>query len=124
LPAPVGAEHVQLDEGSGQRLQLPRRGGLAGPQANDGVLDPHRLAGPQRDVADDPVALVEQAEDGDPLLHRGDPGHGAGALRSGRRCRTARRLPRLLDPVAAADGKRRDDTQSQDCPHAQSGVHG
>jgi hypothetical protein len=74
VPVLVGALDVDLDEGAGQFLQLPRRRRLAGAQANDDVLDPDRLAGLQGDVADDAVALVEQAEDRDPLGHRRDAG--------------------------------------------------
>ncbi|MEO5613181.1 MAG: hypothetical protein ABIT68_10640 [Sphingomicrobium sp.] len=93
-------------------------------QADDGVLDPHRLARLQGDIADDPVALVEEAEDGDPLRHRGHPRHRARAARNGGGRRLLRRLTRLLDPVASAGAKHRHRAQSQYCPHAQSGIHG
>jgi len=33
--------HVDLDEGAGQLLDLPRRGRLAGAQPHDDVADPH-----------------------------------------------------------------------------------
>jgi hypothetical protein len=66
----VGAAHVELDEGAGQLLDLPGLGGLAGAQPHDHVADPDRLAGAQRQVALQPVALVEQAEHGDALRHR------------------------------------------------------
>jgi hypothetical protein len=59
--------HVDLDEGAGQLLRLPRRARLAGTQPDDDVLDADRLAGPQGQVLDDAVALIEQAEDGDPF---------------------------------------------------------
>jgi hypothetical protein len=75
----VRAAHVELDEGAGQLLDLPGRGGLAGAQAHDHVADPHRLARPQRQIALEAVALVEQAEHGDPFRHRrrarGELGH-------------------------------------------------
>jgi hypothetical protein len=51
--------HVQLDEGSGQLLRLPRRGYFAGPEANDDVAGTNSLAGFQRQALRDAVALVE-----------------------------------------------------------------
>jgi hypothetical protein len=71
-PAPVRLLDIDLDESAGEFLQLPRRGRLAGAQAHDHVLPPHRLARVQSDVLDDAVALVEDAEGCDPLAHRGD----------------------------------------------------
>jgi hypothetical protein len=61
--------HVDLDEGAGQLLRLPRRGRLARAQADDDVLHPNRLARLQRQILDDAVALVEQAQ------HRHALGH-------------------------------------------------
>jgi hypothetical protein len=123
LPLAVGAFDVDLDEGACQRLVLPRRGGLAGAQPDDDVLDPHRLAGPQRDVADDPVALVQQAEDGDPLRHRRHPCLPAGGLRGVDGHRTPGRLAlRILAALAAAE--RQQDRCHYDRAHAQSGVQG
>ena len=69
----VGAAHVQLHEGAGQLLDLPGCGGLAGAQAHDHVANPDRLARPQGQVPPQPVALVEQADHGDPLGHRCRP---------------------------------------------------
>ena len=69
----VRAAHVELDEGPGQLLGLPRRGRLAVAQPHDHVADPDGLAGPEREIALDAVALVEQAEHRDPF------GHGRGA---------------------------------------------
>jgi hypothetical protein len=72
--------HVDLDEGAGQLLLLVRRRRLAGAQANDQVLEAPRLARPHAELAADPVPLVEDADDGDPLGHRRgarrDLGHG------------------------------------------------
>jgi len=59
-----------LHERAGQVLLFPRRGALAGAQADDHVADAHRLAGLQRHVARLAVALVEQTEHGAPLRHR------------------------------------------------------
>jgi hypothetical protein len=122
--------HVQLDEGAGQLLDLPWRGGLAGAQPDDHVADPDRLPRPQRQVALQAVALVEQAEHGDPLRHR------CGARRElGHRLRHVDRL--ILDfgvalPVAIigaagrAGGEREHHRETRaDHPakhHAQSGV--
>jgi hypothetical protein len=66
----VRPAHIQLHEGAGQLLDFPGRGGLAGTQPDDHVADPDRLPRPQRQVALQAVALVEQAEHRDPLRHR------------------------------------------------------
>jgi hypothetical protein len=62
--------HVELDEGSGQPLIFPRRGGLTGAQPDDGVSDSRRLAGPQCHVAHQSVTLVQQAKHRHPFGHR------------------------------------------------------
>jgi hypothetical protein len=72
LPLAVRTPHVDLDEGAGQRLRFPRCGGFACAKANDDVLPTSRLTGSQGNVADDPVALVEDAEHRDALGHRRD----------------------------------------------------
>jgi hypothetical protein len=59
-----------LNERAGQLLKLPRSARLASPQANRDILDPHRLARLQHQVANDAVSLVEQAQHGDSLGHR------------------------------------------------------
>jgi hypothetical protein len=74
LELAVAVSHVELDERAGQALLLPGRGRLARAQAHDHVLDPHRLAGPERQLASDAVALVEQADHRDPLGHRSGAG--------------------------------------------------
>jgi hypothetical protein len=56
---PLGVGDIELDEGAGQLLDLPRRGGLAGAEANDDIADPHRLARLQGQIALNPIALVE-----------------------------------------------------------------
>jgi hypothetical protein len=79
VPAPVGLEHVELQECAGQLLILPRGGRFACPEPDDRVVHPHRLARLHLDVANDPVALVEKPDHGHPLAHRGDVGMLAGA---------------------------------------------
>jgi hypothetical protein len=95
--------HVDLYECARQLLGLPRRGLFAGAQAHDHILPADRLAGPQRDVLDDPVALVEDAEHGDALRHRG---HSALPRRGCRRIRRHRRGCVLLLDAFAACGER------------------
>jgi hypothetical protein len=121
---------VELDEGAGQPLLLPRRGGFAGQQADDDVADPHRLAGPQRQVARLAVALVHKAENGDPLGHRRrarrDLGHGLvdaddlGLVLVGRRALW--RAPGSAGGQRPDRGERQRHAQETAVGHAQSGV--
>ena len=69
-------EHDQLDEGTGLGRRFPLRGAFTGAQADDRATDADALTRFEGDVADEAVALVEQAEDGDPLLHRRDTSQG------------------------------------------------
>jgi hypothetical protein len=76
----------------------------------------------KRDVLLDPVALVQDAEDGDALRHRSDS-----ALSRGR----GRNIPRrshsrvLLLGAAVASGEReRHQQRDGKAPHAYSGIHG
>jgi hypothetical protein len=66
----VGLLHVELDECAGQFLIFPGCRRLAGTQAHDHILPPHRLAGVKRNVLHDPVTLVEDAEHSHSLRHR------------------------------------------------------
>jgi hypothetical protein len=129
LPAPVGALHVELHESTGELLELPRRRRLARPQPHHCVLHSDRLARPDRQVADDAVALVEQAQNGDPLRHRRHPSLVGGGARHGR----ARHPPLLrrrsplglaLFALAAGAGKCHGQRADQPSAHAQSGVQG
>jgi hypothetical protein len=61
---------VELQEGAGELLLLPGRGGLAGAQTHDRIFDAERLPRLHRQVARDAVALVQEADDGDALGHR------------------------------------------------------
>ena len=75
--------HRQLHEGAGFGRILPRRGLLAGAQAHDRAADAHRFAGLHLEVADQPVALVEEAEHRDALAHRRRAFDAADFLRDG-----------------------------------------
>jgi len=68
------AAHVELNESAGFRDIFPRRGGLAGLQADDCIAHAQRFARLHGQVAGQAVALVEQADDGGALGH-GGAGH-------------------------------------------------
>jgi len=111
LEPPLRIAHVELDEGAGEFLHLPRRAGLAGAEANDDVADPDRLARFELDVARDAIALVEEPEHRDPLRHRSRPrrhrGHGLGdvdRLRLG----LVGEILLILAPARPAGGKAED----------------
>jgi hypothetical protein len=61
LPALVGAFDIKLHVSTGQLFQFPRGGGFAGAKPYDSVLEANCLAGLDRYVADDSVALIEHA---------------------------------------------------------------
>jgi hypothetical protein len=129
VEGPLGVGHVELDEGAGQLLDLPRRRRFAGAQADDDVPDPHRLAGLQRQVPLDAVALVEQADHGDALRHRRRARRFAGhRLRNVHRRLLDRRLAvtlALRRALGPAGGERRQRGQRHgggDPVHASSGV--
>jgi hypothetical protein len=127
---PLGIGDVELDEGAGQLLDLPGRAGLAGAQPDDDVADPQRLAGLQRQIALDAVALVEQADDRHPVVHRrrsrrhgGDGLRNVDRLRFGAGLAVALPLGRALG--AAAGGERRNQREAGTgggAAHASSGV--
>jgi hypothetical protein len=128
LPARVA--DVELDERAGQLLRLPRRGGLAGAQADDDVADPDRLARLQGQLLRNTVALVEQAENGDPLRHRRRPRRfGRHGLRNIDGPRLGGRLVVALGAAAALaatgqgePGCDEGEERPQRRPHAWSGV--
>jgi hypothetical protein len=66
----VGLLHVDLDKCTGQLLFFPRRGCFAGAQPHDHVFPPRRLTGVERNILNDAIALVEDADDRDALRHR------------------------------------------------------
>jgi hypothetical protein len=123
----LGIGDVQLDEGAGQLLDLPGRGRLAGAKANDDVAHAQGLAGLQRQVALDAVALVQKADDGDALVHRRRPRRlGGDGLRDVDRLRGLACLAVALSlgrALGAAGGHRRKRREEQDgASHASSGV--
>ena len=81
LPGPAGLFDVKLDEGPGEALIFPRCGRIAGAQAHHRIAEADRLARLHGDVADDPVALVEQPEHRHALAHRRHPGERLDRLR-------------------------------------------
>jgi hypothetical protein len=121
-PAPVGLLHVELNEGAGQLLVLPRGGGLAGAQPHDHVLPADRLTGMQRDILDDAVALVEDAEHRHPLRHRR---HTALAVRGRGDLLSRRQRLVLRFPALPARGERERGKQwCSGSAHAYSGIQG
>jgi hypothetical protein len=74
--------HRQLHERAGFGRILPRRGLLARAQPDDRAADPRRFAGLHLQLAHQPVAFVEQADDGNALGHRGRTLNAADFLRN------------------------------------------
>jgi hypothetical protein len=110
-PLAVTSLDVELEEGAGQLFLFPRRSSLAGPKADDRILQPDRLAGPHGEVANDPVALVEHSDHRLALRHRSDSGLIGGLdLRD----RLIGRLLRLAGLFASAAGKQDREHKSTD----------
>jgi hypothetical protein len=63
--------HRQLHKCPRLRRIFPRRGLLARAQPHDRAADARDIAGLHLEVANKPVALVEQTDDGDAIGHRG-----------------------------------------------------
>jgi hypothetical protein len=126
LPLPVRPLHVELHERAGQLLAFPRRTRLARLQANDRVPHPHRLPGSQAQVANDPIALVEEAQNGDALAHRRDSDllrrGGTSAVLRGRGLRPGLLRLLLLLPLSAGGERKKRRRGARDKPH--SGVQG
>lgn len=125
----LGIGDVQLDEGAGELLDLPWRGGLAGAQADDDVADAQRLAGLHRQVALGPVALVEKTDHRDALRHRRRAGRLAGhrlwhvhRLDFGRGLTVALPLGRALGPAGRERRRQGEDRTGGGVAHASSGV--
>jgi hypothetical protein len=122
FPALVRLLHVELDERAGQLLVLPRCGCFARAQAHDHVLPAHRLSRVKRDILDDAVALVENAENRDPLRHRRHATFAIGG-RGDLPRRGRRRVP-LLGAFAARRERKRSDQRSSQGAHVYSGSQG
>lgn len=95
--------HRQLDEGAGFGRILPRRGRLARAQPHDRAADAERFAGLHLELADQPVAFVEQSQHRDAFGHRCRAlytadflRHRLGARRFGRAARAGLGLARLV----------------------------
>jgi len=130
VETPVRIADVELDEGPGQPLHLPRRGRLAGPQPNHHVADPFCLARLHLEVARDAVALVEKPDHGDPLRHwRRSRSHGGDGLVDvdGARLGLGLLVAGALLPVAALErdqaGKGEPDSAAKRQLHSCPGVH-
>jgi hypothetical protein len=121
-PALVRLLDVDLDERARQLLFFPRRGRFARTQPHDYILPPRGLAGVERDILDDAVALVEDAEHRDPLRHRRDA-----ALAVGGRCNLPRGGRRRILLLASPPARHKRDCGKQGCrdgSHYYSGIHG
>jgi hypothetical protein len=117
--------HVHLDERASQFLLFPRRCRFASAQADGDILHPHRLPRFQGQVANDPVALVEQAEHRDALGHRSYAGLVArGPRHVDRDGLVALDLIALARPVAPCDHDKRQQREKGSISlHAWSGFH-
>jgi hypothetical protein len=121
-PALVGLLDVDLHERTSQLLRLPRRGRFAGTQAHDHILPADRLPRTQRDVLDDAVALVEDAEHRDALRHRCDTTLAVGGCRN--LWPLCRRGILLLRALAARCQRKTGEDDWNDRSHVYSGIQG
>lgn len=123
-------EHDQLNERPGFLRRFPLGGAFASAQTDDGATDANALAGLQRDVADETVALVEQTEHGLARLHRRHPGIGivgsGGNARLGNRAIVGGRRRGFGGLAVAAGGRQQRNAGQQQSGagkvHAASGV--
>jgi hypothetical protein len=132
-PAPIlrpVIEHDQLNKSAGFLGHFPLGRAFTGAQADDRAADADAFTGFQCDIADEAVALVEEAEHGHTLLHRRDAGIHiirAGRARLGQRARFRRRRRFLRLAITAGKqqrGSQRRADQRGLCPdHGASGVH-
>lgn len=127
LPAAFAVLDIKLQECSGQLVIFPWRGCFAGAQPNDRVPHAHRLPRPKDKIADNPVALVQQADHRHPFRHwrnarlvcdrlRQPHVHGLTGL-------FLRRLLRQFGAVAACR-RQQQGQRDESGTHAQSGVQG
>jgi hypothetical protein len=78
----------------------------------------------QRDILDDAVALVEDAEDRDPLAHRGNAGLVGARGDAGVGDHRTRRIALVLAAPAAGGKGERQQCEGGGGPHFYSGIHG
>ena len=105
--------NFQLQKSPGQLFVFPRRGRLTGTKPNDGITDLDGLARLQGQVPDDSVALVQQADNSNPVGHGRNP---CLLTRRKRRLLGAARLTRLLLillPAAAEQQPCKSDARSE-----------
>ncbi len=121
MPAPVGLENVQLQEGTGQFLIFPGSGGFAGAKPDNRVLHSHRLARLHLDVANNTVAFVEKRNHRHTFAHRIDVGMLAGASAALRKL-DAIALVLVVALAACREQQRHQRAGNGGAPHAQSGV--
>ena len=123
-PAAVALLDVELDEGARQPLILPRRARLARAKPDHRVANADRLPGPEREVADNAVALVEQPEHRDPFGHRRHPRRGLDRARHIDRHRIAViRGARAVAALVASASEHQRHHRERDRAHDQSGFH-
>ena len=108
MPRLVRALDIQLDESAGEFFILPRRGCFTGTKPNDRIVDADRLSGLELEIANDAVALVQEAKDRNPLRHGGDarPLSGAGIGRRNPRA-VGLLLPLIPTPAPRKQQERR-----------------
>ncbi|MDL2340454.1 MAG: hypothetical protein QFB89_03910 [Pseudomonadota bacterium] len=87
---------------------------------DDQVFPPRRLAGAKRHFLDDPVALVEHAQNRHPVGHWGDPDIAA----FGRRGRSATVLGLLMTAPAGAERGDAAEQEENRPAHVYSGIQG
>jgi hypothetical protein len=117
--------HVDLHERAGQLFLFPRCRHLAGAQVHHEVPPPGRLSRAHGNIANDAVALVEHAQNGDPLRHRGDARLRAGPDHRRRLGRSRRSIPLGRRVIAPAPGKaERKQQGGGNRAHHYSGVQG
>jgi hypothetical protein len=75
-----GAAYVELHEGAGFLHIFPGRGGLARLEADDRITRAQGVARLHGEIGGDAVALVEEADHGDPFRHRGAGQRGGTAV--------------------------------------------
>jgi hypothetical protein len=114
---------VNLNKGSRELFGFPRRARFAGLQTHRDVLDPHRLAGTQGQVADDAIALVQQTQHRNPLRHRRHAGNISGGAGNVDRNRLIPFPFELAGAIAARKQENRNGKEDQRPRHAYSGFH-